>query len=280
MGRPLCLPRSPRTAPPMPSTARLAATDSGANQSPAEPLLLCDAVLLTCVLPSPMYAAGPGEPGRSPGPHCQPRDLMAPAMVARFLTSSIGMPRSFAARSSPFAVAWLTVAPVPMTEIALILQTLPFPTLSPRLWLGAVPRPTETRQERQVLEEGKQNWPLKLQSLRSSTCRVTMPETSVVCPAISPSPCMACMSPCRFPRPEPSPGIQDSACSDCIAVHVRIRALMDCRFVNAVAIWRTQQAQYRISGIVHARHLHCRGGPRWPMKGLIRTTTPGKCEGA
>ena len=117
-------------------------------------------------------------------------------MVARFMTSGTLIPSSAAARANPLSVAELRSGPVPMTEIGSDSSSGTPPSRSASACARARSSAVSgfARNGRSS-STGNRTGPSIPRPFTTSTCKVTVPATSAVWPAISPSPCMACMSP-------------------------------------------------------------------------------------
>ena len=106
------------------------------------------------------------------------------------------MPRSFAARSSPFSIASFKLAAVPTMEMGASLSSSLISqddaSLAPFLRSSAV---NGLARGGKSSSKGNSTGPSIAKRFSTSTCNVTLPETSMVWPAISPSPWAACISP-------------------------------------------------------------------------------------
>ena len=120
---------------------------------------------------------------------------IAPVIVARFITSGTDMPSSAPARCRPFCTAAFRSGPVPTTDTGSVSSSvtrLAFAISSARARSSSV---SGRARYGRSSATGSSTGPSMPRPFSTSTFSVTVPDTSAVWPAISPSPCIACMSP-------------------------------------------------------------------------------------
>ena len=136
--------------------------------------------------------------GTSPAPRPGARPIsIAPVIVARFITSGTLMPSSSAARREPVVGRGVEVRAGADDRDR---QRLLDRAARPRARRAPTPARARTRSAAWPgtagpRASGNSTGPSIPSPLITSTCSVTVPATSAVWPAISPSPCIACMSP-------------------------------------------------------------------------------------
>src|SRR5699024_9196582 len=110
---------------------------------------------------------------------------------------------------------------------------------------------------------GSSTGPVRCVPLMTSICRSTMPATSVVCPAISPFPCIACISPRYTPPPRNFYRTdQHGTFPDTVYVHMAIGAFFKLLFGHAVVVRSVDQELSEVPGIMGVGEGTGRRGPQ------------------